>query len=48
MYAGKKTTAEVGWSFIWIIFLGLAITAIGGYAVYKYRIRVFILHSFSY
>ncbi|XP_058110657.1 vacuolar-sorting receptor 1-like [Magnolia sinica] len=35
----KKSTSEVGWSVVWIIFLGLAAAGVGGYALYKYRIR---------
>ncbi|ERN04171.1 vacuolar-sorting receptor 1 [Amborella trichopoda] len=35
----KKATTEVGWNFVWVIFLGLAAAGIGGYAIYKYRIR---------
>ncbi|CAA6656961.1 unnamed protein product [Spirodela intermedia] len=35
----KKATAEVSWSFMWFILLGLAVAGFGGYAVYKYRIR---------
>lgn len=40
--AGKKATAEVSWSFMWFILLGLAVAGFGGYAVYKYRIRVIL------
>ncbi|XP_059462279.1 vacuolar-sorting receptor 1-like isoform X1 [Corylus avellana] len=36
--SGKANTA-VSWSFVWIIILGLAAAGVGGYAVYKYRIR---------
>ncbi|KAG0496082.1 hypothetical protein HPP92_000773 [Vanilla planifolia] len=35
----SKKTTEVGWSFLWVIFLGLGIAGLGAYAVYKYRIR---------
>jgi len=38
--AGKEGTSEVSWSFLWVIFLGLLAAGVGGYAVYKYRIRV--------
>jgi glycerol uptake facilitator-like aquaporin len=38
--SGKNTATEVGWSFLWVIFLGLVAAGIAGYAVYKYRIRV--------
>ncbi|GJN07158.1 hypothetical protein PR202_ga24962 [Eleusine coracana subsp. coracana] len=36
---GKNAAKEVGWSFLWVIFFGLVAAGIGGYAVYKYRIR---------
>ncbi|XP_031485205.1 vacuolar-sorting receptor 1-like [Nymphaea colorata] len=35
----KKPASKVGWSFMWIIFLGFAAAGIGAYAIYKYRIR---------
>lgn len=35
----KDGSTEVGWGFIWFILLGLAAAGLGGYAVYKYRIR---------
>ncbi|KAI3991569.1 hypothetical protein MKX01_040579 [Papaver californicum] len=35
----KSGKSSVGWNFVWVIFLGLAITGVAGYAVYKYRIR---------
>ncbi|KDP21863.1 hypothetical protein JCGZ_00650 [Jatropha curcas] len=35
----KDASAEVSWSFIWTIILGLAAAGIAGYAIYKYRIR---------
>jgi hypothetical protein len=35
-----KEAAKVGWGFLWVIFLGLAVAAAGAYAVYKYRLRV--------
>lgn len=38
----KKATTEVGWSFLWVIFLGLGIAGIGAYAIYKYRIRSYM------
>lgn len=38
--AGKDVNAEVSWGFVWVIILGLAAAGVGGYAVYKYRIRV--------
>ncbi|XP_059640556.1 vacuolar-sorting receptor 1-like [Cornus florida] len=36
---GKDGSTKVSWSFVWIIILGLAAVSVGGYAVYKYRIR---------
>ncbi|PKA61785.1 Vacuolar-sorting receptor 1 [Apostasia shenzhenica] len=38
----KKSTTEVGWSFFWVIFLGLSVAGVGAYAVYKYRIRSYM------
>ncbi|KAK1270684.1 Vacuolar-sorting receptor 1 [Acorus gramineus] len=38
----KKPTTEVSWSFLWVIFFGLAAASVGGYAVYKYRIRTYM------
>ncbi|KAJ6826871.1 vacuolar-sorting receptor 1-like [Iris pallida] len=38
----KEATTEVSWSFLWVIFLGLGIAGVGGYAVYKYRIRSYM------
>lgn len=35
----SKHDTEVSWSSVWIIILGLAAAGVGGYAVYKYRIR---------
>lgn len=35
----KDVNAEVSWGFVWVIILGLAAAGVGGYAVYKYRIR---------
>lgn len=35
----KHVKTEVSWSFIWVIILGLAAAGVGGYALYKYRIR---------
>ncbi|XP_058209335.1 vacuolar-sorting receptor 1-like isoform X3 [Rhododendron vialii] len=40
--AGKDANREVGWGFIWVIILGLAAAGLGGYAVYKYRIRSYM------
>lgn len=38
----KDANTEVGWGFIWVIILGLAAAGVGGYAVYKYRIRTYM------
>lgn len=38
----KNTSKEISWSFLWVIFLGLAAAGVGGYAVYKYRIRSYM------
>ncbi|KAJ4772033.1 Vacuolar-sorting receptor 1 [Rhynchospora pubera] len=38
----KKATAQMGWGFLWVIFLGLAAAGIAAYAVYKYRIRSYM------
>ncbi|KAK1312812.1 Vacuolar-sorting receptor 1 [Acorus calamus] len=38
----KKPSTQVSWSFLWIIFFGLAAAGVGGYAVYKYRIRTYM------
>ena len=35
----KNAATEVGWNFLWVIFFGLVVAGIAGYAVYKYRIR---------
>ncbi|KAF7142872.1 hypothetical protein RHSIM_Rhsim05G0231000 [Rhododendron simsii] len=35
----KDAKSELSWSSIWVIILGLAAVGVGGYAVYKYRIR---------
>eukprot|EP00262_Sarcandra_glabra_P019833 TRINITY_DN766_c0_g1_i1.p1 TRINITY_DN766_c0_g1~~TRINITY_DN766_c0_g1_i1.p1 ORF type:complete len:625 (-),score=69.04 TRINITY_DN766_c0_g1_i1:193-2067(-) len=35
----KEPKTEVGWGFMWVIFFALAATGVGGYAIYKYRIR---------
>ncbi|CAA0827470.1 Vacuolar-sorting receptor 2 [Striga hermonthica] len=35
----KDGNTEVGWGIIWIVFLGLTVAGVAGYAVYKYRIR---------
>ncbi|KAL6496154.1 Vacuolar-sorting receptor 2 [Orobanche gracilis] len=32
-------STEVSWGFIWVVFLGLTVAGVAGYAVYKYRIR---------
>lgn len=38
--AGIESSVRYNWGFIWFIILCLAAAAVGGYAVYKYRIRV--------
>uniref|UniRef100_J3NAT9 EGF-like calcium-binding domain-containing protein n=1 Tax=Oryza brachyantha TaxID=4533 RepID=J3NAT9_ORYBR len=35
----KSAATEVGWNFLWVIFFGLVVAGIAGYALYKYRIR---------
>lgn len=41
---GKNArNTEYSWSFIWVIILCLGAVGVGGYAVYKYRIRVCFL-----
>ncbi|KAG8377136.1 hypothetical protein BUALT_Bualt09G0137000 [Buddleja alternifolia] len=35
----KATSTEYSWSFVWVIILGLAVSGVAGYALYKYRIR---------
>lgn len=50
--AWKKSLGNMGntvtsWSVVKIIILVLAITGIGGYAVYKYRIRVQLFEPLS-
>ncbi|KAL6528561.1 Vacuolar-sorting receptor 2 [Orobanche minor] len=32
-------STEVSWGFMWVVFLGLTVAGVAGYAVYKYRIR---------
>lgn len=36
---GKDNVTEYSWSFVWVIILGLAVSGVAGYALYKYRIR---------
>lgn len=39
--AGKRATeVKSAWAAVWVILLGLAMAAGGGYMVYKYRLRV--------
>ncbi|KAM7467900.1 hypothetical protein LguiB_015462 [Lonicera macranthoides] len=38
----KDANAEVGWAVVSIIILGLAAAGVGGYSVYKYRIRTYM------
>ncbi|KAJ7961071.1 vacuolar sorting receptor-like 1 [Quillaja saponaria] len=37
--AGSSSGRGVTWGFVWVLFLILAAAGVGGYAVYKYRIR---------
>lgn len=39
----KMPGIQYSWSFIWVIILCLGAVGVGGYAVYKYRIRVCFL-----
>lgn len=36
---GKDSVTEYSWNFAWVIILGLAVSGVAGYALYKYRIR---------
>ncbi|KAJ0985414.1 hypothetical protein J5N97_003770 [Dioscorea zingiberensis] len=38
----KKSSSRYSWSFLWVIFLGLAIAGVGGYILYKHRIRSYM------
>jgi hypothetical protein len=38
----STTSSSVGWSFLWVIFFGLAFAGLGAYAVYKYRLRSYM------
>lgn len=46
-HSGKKSSTKYSWGFLWVIFLGLAIAGVGGYVVYKHRIRVSSLHKIA-
>ncbi|KAL0450901.1 UNVERIFIED_CONTAM: Vacuolar-sorting receptor 2 [Sesamum latifolium] len=35
----KDASTEYSGSFVWVVFLGLAVAGVAGYALYKYRIR---------
>ncbi|KAK4418830.1 Vacuolar-sorting receptor 1 [Sesamum alatum] len=35
----KDASTEYSWSFVWVVFLGLVVAGVAGYALYKYRIR---------
>lgn len=35
----KQGSTQVSWSFMWVIFFGIVAAGLGGYALYKYRIR---------
>ncbi|XP_020252085.1 vacuolar-sorting receptor 1-like [Asparagus officinalis] len=38
----KEGSSKVSWSFLWVMFIGLFAAGLGGYAVYKYRIRSYM------
>ncbi|KAJ4972284.1 hypothetical protein NE237_005383 [Protea cynaroides] len=38
----KEGTTSSSWNVFWVIFLGLAVSGVTGYAVYKYRIRSYM------
>ncbi|THG20946.1 hypothetical protein TEA_006621 [Camellia sinensis var. sinensis] len=40
--AGKSVKTQVSWGFIWVVILSLAAAGVGGYALYKYRIRSYM------
>lgn len=45
---GKRATeARSAWTAVWVILLGLAMAAGGAYLVYKYRLRVSLVHGIS-
>ncbi|KAG2570188.1 hypothetical protein PVAP13_7KG072100 [Panicum virgatum] len=41
----KNGATETGWGFLWVIFFGVVAAGVAGYAVYKYRIRVYGLRD---
>jgi len=44
--SGKVGTTKLSWSFLWILIIGVGVAGLSGYAVYKYRIRVYdVLYS---
>ncbi|KAL7584500.1 vacuolar-sorting receptor 2 [Lactuca sativa] len=38
----KDAISGVGWGFMWVIILGMAVAGVAGYAFYKYRIRTYM------
>ncbi|KAM0941161.1 putative EGF-like calcium-binding domain, PA domain, Thioredoxin-like superfamily [Dioscorea sansibarensis] len=38
----KKSSSKYSGGFLWVIFLGLAIAGVGGYVLYKHRIRTYM------
>ena len=44
-FAGKSASqTKSAWAAVWVILIGLAMAAGGAYLVYKYRLRVSLLH----
>lgn len=44
--AGKTTTeVKSAWAAVWVILIGLAMASGGAYLVYKYRLRVCLVHG---
>jgi len=41
----KNGATETGWGFLWVILFGVVAAGVAGYAVYKYRIRVYGLRD---
>jgi len=34
LYSGKNGATETGWGFLWVIFFGVVVAGVAGYAVY--------------
>lgn len=47
LFADKAGETEYSWGFVWVVILGLAVSGVAGYALYKYRIRVSLAFSFD-